>query len=156
MQKKLPKMTAEAMDAASAEDIVPRLRSKSWLAAVRKQVPEEQLPMHEPLAGEVLVTYAFDLPEHFVLVSPPRLQRLGLAAHDLRATAVQNMKSRLGKVAVRDLDLFYAVEVQNDLEACVVLLDNFWAQVEGGMIEGDIIAATPCRNGLLFCSADSE
>ena len=49
---------------ATASQIVPRIKHQNFLAAVAGAgVPEGDKPYTEPLAGDLLVTYAFDLPE---------------------------------------------------------------------------------------------
>ncbi|MEM7478655.1 MAG: hypothetical protein AAF483_27035 [Planctomycetota bacterium] len=54
--------------------IVPRIKHLEFLDSLREmEIPEEQLPICEPLAGELLVTYAYDLPDMFAMVTPDSL-----------------------------------------------------------------------------------
>ena len=46
-------------------NLVARIKHTNMLAALREMdVPEDQWPLTEPLVGDLLIAYAFDLPRH--------------------------------------------------------------------------------------------
>ena len=82
----------------TASQIVTRIKHKNFLAAVASTgMPAADKPYTEPLVGDLLVTYAFDLPETFQMVRKGDAAELGLAPQQLRETAVANLMSRVGE-----------------------------------------------------------
>jgi hypothetical protein len=103
--------------------IVPRIKHTNFLVALRDIVKKpDDMPVTEPLVGDLLVTYAFDLPEMFQMFCARDRQRL--------------------------------VVVGNDLEACVLLLDEFWQSI-ADKIPPEIVVGVPSRNVLLVTSSAS-
>src|SRR5262249_23307121 len=50
--------------------IVPRIKHRQFLKSLRDMdVPDDQMPVTEPLVADLLVTYAFDLPGMFQMVT---------------------------------------------------------------------------------------
>lgn len=58
--------------------VLPRLRHHNFVRLLDEQgLPPAQRPLVQPLCADLWVSYAFDLPDGFVQVTP------ALAAHDL-------------------------------------------------------------------------
>ena len=55
------------------------------------------MPVGAPLVGEPIVTYAFDLPEQFVMANPTNLARAGISIPEVGSLACANLKSRLSR-----------------------------------------------------------
>jgi hypothetical protein len=50
--------------------LVPRIKTPEFLAALRQmQIPADQMPYTEPLVADLLVAYAFDLPDSFQMAN---------------------------------------------------------------------------------------
>lgn len=151
--KKKPQGVAQPKDPSL---IVPRIKHTNFLAAVRQRIPnEDDLPVTEPLVADLLVTYAFDLPETFQMVRNRDVREFGLSPEQLRAMAVANLKREVGEFGYQgDPPLVQAV-TGNDLEACVLLLDDFW-QTLAGNIPPEIVVGVPTRDVLLVTTTASE
>src|SRR5690349_18132885 len=75
--------------------IVPRIKHANFLLALRDIVEkEDDMPATGPLVADLLVTYAFDLPEAFQMVCARDVRRLGLSPEQLRSVAVANLKKQ--------------------------------------------------------------
>lgn len=76
----------------SSEKLVPRNRHVDYPKALQAQgVPEQHLPATTPLCGELLVTYAFDLSEQFIMDTPGQLKQAGIAESEVPALALRNL-----------------------------------------------------------------
>ncbi|MCW3053362.1 MAG: hypothetical protein JWN14_2532 [Chthonomonadales bacterium] len=61
------------------ETIVPRIKSTQMLVTLANMgYPTDQLPVTEPLVADLLISYAFDLPQTFQMVTPHHLERLAI------------------------------------------------------------------------------
>ncbi|MEM7478578.1 MAG: hypothetical protein AAF483_26645, partial [Planctomycetota bacterium] len=68
----------------SAAAIVPRIKHLEFVESLREmEIPREQMPISEPIAGELLVTYAYDLPDMFAMVTPASLDELSIDASEV-------------------------------------------------------------------------
>jgi uncharacterized protein YtpQ (UPF0354 family) len=135
--------------------IVPRIKHTNFLIALRDIVKkQDDMPVTEPLVGDLLVTYAFDLPEMFQMFCARDRQRLGLTLEQLRAVAVGNLRKQVPKIGRKGEPPLLQVVVGNDLEACVLLLDEFWPSI-ADKIPPEIVVGVPSRNVLLVTSSAS-
>lgn len=139
------------------DDIVPRIKHKNFLSTVADILvkdPESHrgnLPVTCPLVGDLIVSYAFDLPESYVMVNRGETERLGLTLDELHRTAVHNLEKRLPSVAAKQVGSMVIVQVGEDLEACMLLLDRFWEGMQA-QLPGKLLVCAAHRSVLLFCS----
>jgi uncharacterized protein YtpQ (UPF0354 family) len=134
--------------------IVPRLKHLNFLSVYDQMgATAEDRPITEPFAADLLVTYAFDLPETFQMVSVRDCNELGLSTGELKALALSNLRKQLPSVQVEGQPPIYMAKVGNDLEACLLLLDEVWTDISSQM-PGEIVAAVPARDMLLFTSSE--
>lgn len=132
--------------------IVPRLKHLNFLSVYDQMgAAAEDRPITEPFAADLLVTYAFDLPEMFQMVSVRDCGELGLSPGELREIALTNLRKQLPPVQVEGQPPIYMAKVGNDLEACLLLLDEVWVDISA-QLPGEIVAAVPSRDMLLFTS----
>jgi uncharacterized protein YtpQ (UPF0354 family) len=132
--------------------IVPRLKHLNFLSVYDQMgAAAEDRPVTEPFAADLLVTYAFDLPEMFQMVSVRDCNELELSPGELRAIALTNLRKQLPSVQVEGQPPIYMAKVGNDLEACLLLLDEVWTDISS-QLPGEIVAAVPSRDMLLFTS----
>jgi uncharacterized protein YtpQ (UPF0354 family) len=133
--------------------IVPRIKHTQFLASLQEMaVPPDQLPVTEPFVGDLLITYAFDLPGMFQMVSPGDLERLAIRPDELRDIAIENLKQQLPEIGIMEQLPLRLIVTGNDLEACALLADTFWTDLSAE-IPGEIVAAVPSRDVLVFCSS---
>jgi uncharacterized protein YtpQ (UPF0354 family) len=135
--------------------IVPRIKHTNFLLALRDIVKkEEDTPVTEPLVADLLITYAFDLPEAFQMVCARDLRRLGLSLEQIRSIAVTNLKKQLGEIGREGEPPVVRMVVGNNLEACLLLVDGVW-QALADKIPPDIVVGVPTRDVLLVTSSAS-
>ena len=150
--KKKPEVVKQPDDASL---IVPRIKHTNFLVALRDRIKnEDDMPATEPLVADLLVTYAFDLPETFQMVCVRDVKRLSLSSEQLRATAIANMKQQLGNIGRAGEPPLLKVVTGNNLEACVLLIDDFWTAL-ASKIPPEIVVGVPTRDVLLVTTSAS-
>lgn len=152
--KKQPQ-TEAVPDKPDASTIVPRIKNVAFLEALAAHVPREQWPHTEPFIADLLITYAFDLPEAFQSVMAHDMQRLSLNVMDLRDLAINNLRHQIREIRRGGEPPLLQVVVGEDLEACILLLDEFWQKLEG-KVPGEIVVAVPARHVLLVTGSESD
>ena len=135
--------------------IVPRIKHTNFLAALRDRIKDEDnMPATEPLVADLLVTYAFDLPETFQMVRVADVRQMGLSQEQLRTTSVANLKKQIGHLGYTGNPPVLKMAVGNNLDACVLLMDDFW-QTLAGKIPPEIVVGVPTRDVLLVTTSAS-
>src|SRR5262249_30687830 len=105
----------------SRENLVPRIKVPAFLTALQQmKIPADQLPVTEPLVGELLIAYSFDLPDMFKMVTEADLTRPGLQKSELRAIAVANLKKQMPRIEFAEIE-------QSDQLKAIVTGDNLEA-----------------------------
>ncbi|MCW8166508.1 DUF1444 family protein [Verminephrobacter aporrectodeae subsp. tuberculatae] len=136
------------------EQLVPRIRHVDFLKMLQEHgVPEQQQPVTTALCGELLVSYAFDLPEQFTMATPPQLEQAGIAASEVPALALRNLARLMPRTRFFGKQGFMAVYTGGELEATLLLLDAFWEHMQASSLGKEIVAVVPRRDCLLLCDA---
>lgn len=144
----------------SRQDLLPRIKHRNFLTAVSRMLQDEpgpaSIPVSMPLAGDLVVSYAFDMPDMFAIVTEREREQLGLSLEELHACAVENLLRRLPKMKVTQHGSVIVPEVGENLEACLLLVDGFWRNMQS-QLPGRLIVAPVHRDVLLFgCDAWPE
>ena len=126
--------------------LVKRSEKKMFDGVIR--LSERESPVVEPLAGELIVMYAFDLPGRFEFVTRRDCGKFGIAPEDLRSLSVRNLRTRREKPQVNQTGDCLMFILDGDLEASLLLAGVVWEQV-APKIPGDLIAAVPSRDTLV-------
>ncbi len=141
------------------ESIVPRIKAPAFLSTLQSlQIPDDQMPVTEPLIGELLVTYSFDLPDMFQMVTKSDLERLGLSLEQAREIAIDNLHTQMpqiGSASISEDAPFQQIVTGDNLEACTLLAAPFWDQLAEAM-GSDVVVVAPHRDAVFFTSVDSE
>jgi uncharacterized protein YtpQ (UPF0354 family) len=133
--------------------ILPRIKQAEFNNALKAAgAPPDQWPVTEPLVGNLIVTYAFDLPAGFVMVRPQDLAELGLPPEQLRKLSLDNLKREMPEIAVEVTGDVHRVITGKNFEACTLLAPNLWTKI-AAQINGEVIVAVPSRDVVLFCSS---
>ncbi len=136
--------------------ILPRIKQSEFNNALKQAgAPPDQWPLTEPLVGNLVVTYAFDVPAGFMMVRPQDLAQLGLSPEQLRGLSLDNLKREMPEIAVEVTGDVQRVITGKNFEACTLLAPNFWSKV-ASQIDGEVIVAVPSRDVVLFCSSLSS
>ncbi len=135
--------------------IVPRIKHANFLAAMSEIVHEdEDAPVVEPLVGDLLITYAFDLPTAFRMMRAQDLSQLGITLAELRLIAIHNLKKQLGEIEVQGDPPLVNVVVGNNHEACLLLVDELWESLADD-IPPEIVVGVPTRDVVLVTTTAS-
>jgi hypothetical protein len=148
-----PQPSASDMsNATTAERLTLRIKHVNFLSALQAHgVPVEQMPVTAPLCGELLVSYAFDLPDQFVMATPPLLEEAGVQPQDLMALAQRNAKGKFNaQVLKTEHEGLMSVRAGGDMEAALLVFDGFWDAHVRSHVQGDIVVAAPRRDALLI------
>lgn len=138
------------------EQIVPRIKHRNFELMFEKVgVPEYQRPLTLRFAADLVVTYAFDMPGMFQMVTPADLDRLRLPVEELREVALTNLQREIPDIGMLEGQNVFQVVTGNDLEACVLLADEIWEEWAHAF-PGGIVAAVPSRDVLMVCDGQSE
>lgn len=127
--------------------IVPLIKRSGTTSGEAIQIPERDAPISEPLAGELSVMYAFDLPGTFMFVAQWHCEELGLDAGTLRSLSVRNLRMRRSRPQLKQTGTCVMFILDGDLETSLLLADIVWQQL-APQIPGDLIAAVPARDTL--------
>ena len=121
-------------------------------------VPEDQMPLTLALCGELLVAFAFDLPDQFVMATPGLLAQAGLspdgAPGALLALAQANLKGQFSAQLVKTeheglMTVRADKHMETHMEAALLVFDGFWDQHVRSHVQGDILAVAVRRDVLL-------
>lgn len=144
--------------ARSLSNIVPIIKSSVAAADIGQATWLEDLPLpiHRPLVENLLVMYAFDLPERFAFLNQREASELNLSPSELHDLAINNLLNRLENIDIQqmnDLPLF-CVEIGGNLDASLMLLQEV-RDVMANDVPGEIVAAVPSRDVFLVTGSDS-
>ncbi len=146
-------------DGVDADHVVPAIRAVAWLEelqAQRAQQGDLVAPVrHEPFAREIVLTYVFDLPDRMAFLSPEEGDDLAATWAGLHDLAVGNLWRALrDDLQVHQMDEgVFMVTAGGDHEAALLCVAPLWARL-AGKVAGDVVAAVPARDLLLFAGAD--
>lgn len=138
-----------------AGQLEPRIKHINFLKALQAAgVPPAQQPSHAPLCGELIVTYAFDLPDSFMMATPSLVEQAGVSAAELPALARANLERALPQPQFFAKDGCNIAVTGEGLEATLLLADGMWNEMAPS-VRGEILASVPRRDRILMCdSAD--
>ena len=136
-----------------AENLTLRIKHTNFLNALQAHgVPPEQMPVTMPLCGELLVSYAFDTPDQFVMATPPLLAQAGVALADIDALVKANSKGMFTAQLIKKSNWQGLMEVRTgkEMEAVMLVFASFWSEHVKSLVTGDIVVCAPRRNVLLI------
>jgi uncharacterized protein YtpQ (UPF0354 family) len=112
----------------------------------------------EPLAGDLVVTYAFDTPHGLTPVHANDLRRLNVGPEFLRMLAVGNLAQRVKQMECHEpVPQLNMLTCGGKFEASLLLLDPYWPQLaEQARIEGELVVAVPARDVVVFTGSRSR
>lgn len=149
---------AEARSDPALRDLVPVLKSASWVNEARAMATQQSRPDMVaanqvgsiPFAGDVHVVFAFDAPSSMSFATAGALHELGVAADaSLLEKAKAVLRERLPPVELQRGPASCMVTCGGTFEASAILFDDVVQQVRA-LFEGDLVALVPARDVLLF------
>jgi uncharacterized protein YtpQ (UPF0354 family) len=142
----------------SLSSIVPIIKGSVDAADIGQATWLENvpLPIHRPLVEDLLVMYAFDLPERFAFLNQREASELNLSHLELHELAIANLLCRLENIDIQqmnDLPVF-CLQIGGNLDASLMLLPEV-RDVVANDVPGEIVVAVPCRDVFLVTGCDS-
>lgn len=146
--------------------VLPVVRTSDYLAgAARMQFSGERSNerfLTKPLAGDLVKTYAIDMPTSLRLLTSADLGPLGLKAADVDALARRNLEALIpGELhyvsAAPGSSVHVIEEEESDYTSSLLLLHDRWAPLQRVVKRPPVLVVAPCRNLLVFTgSGDPE
>jgi uncharacterized protein YtpQ (UPF0354 family) len=137
--------------------IVPILKGTAAASsgAAAFALPPEDAPVVRPFVADIVVMYAFNLPDRLQYISRRELALMGANESQLHAKAVDNLPAHLHEIKLNDLNGgVYGVSCGGTLEASLLLLEPVWQQL-ASYLPGIPLAAVPARD-LLIVSGSNQ
>ena len=137
--------------------IFPRIRTPAFME-FHQQLPkmtEEQMPRAGIVIGDLLVTYAIEVGNTFRPISALTCKEVGINRKDLATISIMNLRSLVTKPTIQSKDQLFAVQTGHDMEAAMILIPEFWNQVQQTL--GDTLAvAVLHRNKVVLTRSSSK
>jgi uncharacterized protein YtpQ (UPF0354 family) len=133
------------------DQIVPILKTATpgGLLGDAFALSAEDEPVAHPFAADLVVLYAFNLPDRLQYVTQRELNAAGMTAAQLHAKAVENLPRHFQEITLKDLgEGMFGVTCGGVLEASLLLLEPLWDKLLPHL-PGVPLAAVPARD-LLF------
>jgi uncharacterized protein YtpQ (UPF0354 family) len=147
---------ADASPAANRDAMVPMIKDVAYLKEILANFTEDdKQTVTEHLAGDLWIVYAFDTPETIVTMQKKHLRELKVKTQELRPLAVENLRRLLPPIMLHGDGPLFMLTAGADYVASLMLFDDVWAEIQE-RIEGDIVAAVPSRDTLLFTDSTSQ
>lgn len=150
------KKQADKSPALHVGQLQPRIKHLAFARTLQEAgMTEDEVPLMQNFCGELLVTYAFDTPDQFIMATPDLLEQVGVTEDDLPDVAMSNLVKAMRwppqfklKNGVNKLDL------GGNHEAVLLIVSGAFDQIESHL-EGPPVASAPHRDCLLICNSSS-
>lgn len=136
--------------------LLPVLKNKAYIAESKarcsKQCGLDAELLYLPLAGDIIVAAALDLPKitRFVVVGEGGAY--GMSDEDIFRTAFANLNRRIGKLELHEFGPVRALGFESDYNASLLLAPKAWEKVPN--LPRRLAVAVPARDIVAFADAD--
>ena len=135
--------------------IVALVRDSSFLEQFgRMGATKTNALVFEPLAADINVVYACDREGSIAYLTEGDRTALGLDLPALRQLALTNLQRLLPPLKLDGPGPLFAVEADGNYESSLLLSDKLWNE-QASAVRGDLVAAVPARDFLLFTGSSS-
>lgn len=118
-------------------------------------LPAGDLPVSQPFAGDLIVMYAEDLPEHYAFLSERKLAELGLDMEALHLLAIDNLAARVPPIQLHGSAPRFMITAGGNVEATLLLHPTLWESL-ADHLPGAPVALAPARDLLFVTSTEWE
>lgn len=127
--------------------IIPIIKDAVYVGDGEKMV-------FEHLVADIYCVYAVDWPDRTMSLTKEILSGLGIEQSELRRLSIENLQAILPAAECHGEGPWYFLSAGNDYEASLLLFDGLWDQLAAS-VSGDVVAAVPARDSLLFTGSES-
>ena len=139
---------------------------KSAIAYIKASLPEEggpvitvseaEAPVLRDLKNGLIVSYLVDEKDSFSYVQNRHLSEANLSPEQLHAFGCSNLAAiARQKLRIQEYGAVYAVFLDGNFEASLILLDELWDAQLAQVVTGNFAVAIPARDILAFCDSSS-
>lgn len=114
-------------------------------------------PVMKTLNDDLLVAYVVNTGDSFSYVQYRDLETDSVSEAELHEIGLRNLAAFAdsGNLRVVPHGNIFAVLLNGNFEASMILLDQLWTESLREFVSGDFLVATPARDILAFCDASS-
>ncbi|HEU5413322.1 MAG TPA: DUF1444 family protein [Candidatus Angelobacter sp.] len=135
--------------------IVPTIKDEGYFHIYGDHAREEVPFASEHLVGDLWIIYAIDSADSMKTLQKSHVKELGLDSGALKNLAINNLRRILPPVEQHGEGPAYMLTAGGDYVASLLLFDELWAELKQ-QISGDVLAAVPSRDVLLFTDSQSN
>lgn len=135
--------------------IVPTIKDEGYFNIYAGRAQEEVPFASEHLVADLWIIYAIDSADSMKTLQKTHVKDLGLDAGALKKLAINNLRRILPPVEQHGEGPAYMLTAGGDYVASLLLFDELWAELKQ-QISGDVLAAVPSRDVLLFTDSHSN
>lgn len=146
--------TADTSASLDTNSIVAVIRDDLFLEQIEKYGPKTNRILSEPFVADLHVAYGRDSERGMAYLMESDRARLGLGLPELRRLSLANLLRILDTPRrVGDGPLFMIV-ADGNYESSLLLADKLW-EGQAPLVKGELVAAVPARDVLMFTGSDS-
>jgi uncharacterized protein YtpQ (UPF0354 family) len=121
------------------------------------ELPHDDGPVLKELTAELLVAYVVDVGQSFQYVQYRDLHTESISEAQLHEIGIRNLSTLAyaGKMRVSPYGNIFAVLLDGNFEASMILLNDLWDNSFRQFVIGDYLIAIPNRDILAFCDRSS-
>jgi len=134
--------------------LIPMIKDDAFVKGANEQYGSTDTLAAERLAADVWIVYAVDLPGSIAYLTESERKRLGLPLEELRQLAITNLRRVLPEIERHGTAPAFMLTAGGNMEASLLLLDDLW-QGQERLVEGEVVAAVPARDVLVFTGSNS-
>lgn len=135
--------------------IVPMIKDEGYFRSFPNRARTDVPFVNEHLVGDIWIVYGIDLPDSMKTLQKTQVSELGLDPSALRSLAIENLRRILPPIEQHGEGPVYMLTAGGDYVASLLLFEDLWAELKQ-QFSGDILAAVPTRDVLLFTDSDSS
>lgn len=152
-----PAAKSQAEVASFRATLLPVLKNRAYVkqfaAHARRQGAPQARLLYLPLAGDIIVAAASDLPDITRFLAVGQGGAYGMSDADIFQAALDNWIKRASKIEIRDRGMVRAFHFgSGDYNASILVLPNPWEKVPG--LPRSVALSVPSRDVLAFADAD--
>lgn len=137
------------------ESLVPVIKDSLFLEQFGHVKDGAKPYFGELIAGDIWVMYGLDHETGIKFISEEAGKALGMSFEELREKAKQNLRRLLPTIKIAGGGPVFIVMADGTYEASFLLFDGVWEE-QAQKVEGDVVAAIPSRDMLMFTGSESE
>lgn len=140
-----------------ADQLLPRIKHKAFAHALAlRGVPREQMPLMQILCGDLLIAYAFDLPDGLRMATAADIEAVGVTKDQLHGVTFRNVVRNVADPQYTNRDGVHLMQVGQQMEASMLVIDGLWDMLQP-QLAGPLLVSVPRRDRLLICDgADAQ